>query len=100
MGTAAQKRALQTYRSALAERGLSRIEIVVRAQDRETIRAIAKQLTEDGTQAAKLREAAGAPADKYVPKKGGIVEALLLSPLASSGLKFNRSSDGARRVKF
>lgn len=100
MGTVAQKRALKTYRSGLTERGLARVEIVVPSEDRATIRAIAKQLANGGAQAAKIRETANARVEKYVPKKGGIIEALLQSPLAGSGVKFKRYRGPWRKVEL
>ncbi len=72
MGTPAQKRAVQNYRASLAERGLARFEVVAREADRELIRKLAKQLVDDGPEAARIRQAASQPSERYAPKKGGI----------------------------
>jgi hypothetical protein len=38
------------------------------------------------------------PADKYIPKKGGIIEALRRSPLVGSGVEFERYRGPWRKV--
>ena len=100
MGTPAQKRAVQNYRASLAERGLTRFEVVARDADRELIRSLARKLAEDGPEAARIRNTVKPVVQVYVPKMGGIIEALRSSPLVGSGVKFRRSNDRARRVKF
>ncbi len=100
MGTPAQKRAVQNYRASLAERGLARFEVVARDEDRELIRPLAKELASDGPEAERIRRAVTPVDQTYVPKKGGIIEALRNSPLVGSGVQFKRSNDRARRVKF
>jgi hypothetical protein len=98
MGTPAQKRAVKNYRAGLAERGLARFEVVARDEDRELIRKLAKQLAENGPEAERIRRAVSEPAEKYVPKKGGIIEALRRSPLVGSGVKFERYRGPWRKV--
>jgi hypothetical protein len=100
MATSAQTRAVKNYRAGLARRGLARFEVVARTVDRELIRMLARQLAEDGPDAARIREAAGSQEAGYVPKRGGIIEALRRSPLVGSGVKFERSKDAPRRVRF
>jgi hypothetical protein len=100
MGTPAQNRAVRNYRAGLVERGLARFEVVARDVDRELIRTLARQLAEDGPEAARIREAAAPYGAKYAPRKGGIIEALRRSPLVGSGVAFKRSKDASRRVKF
>jgi hypothetical protein len=100
MATPAQKRAVRNYRAGLAGRGLARFEVVARDADRELIRALARQLAEDGPEAAKIREAVGPRGDEYVPTKGGVIEALRRSPLVGSGVEFERSNDSSRRARF
>jgi len=100
MGTPAQNRAVRNYRAGLAERGLARFEVVARDADLELIRTLARQLAEDGPEAAKIREAIGSHGARYVPSKGGVIEALRRSPLVGSGVAFKRSKDASRRVKF
>lgn len=91
---------MRNYRAGLAERGLARFEVVARDADRELIRALARQLAEDGPEAARIREAAAPHGAGYVPGKGGLIEALRRSPLVGSGIVFKRSKDASRRVKF
>ena len=98
MGTPAQKRAIKNYRASLAERGLARFEVVAREADRELVRALVKELVEDGPQSGKIREAMSPPTEKYVPKKGGIYEALRKSPMVGSGVKFQRYRGPGRKV--
>ena len=100
MGTPAQKHAVQNYRASLAKRGLGRFEVVAREADRELIRTLARRLAEDGPDAAKIRASIAPSEERYVPKKGGIIEALRRSPLVGSGVEFKRSKDSARRVEF
>jgi hypothetical protein len=100
MGTPAQNRAVRNYRAGLAQRGLARFEVVARDADRELIRALARQLAEDGPDAVRIRKAIGSPEAAYVPGKGGLIEALRRSPLVGSGVQFKRSKDASRRVKF
>jgi hypothetical protein len=100
MGTPAQKRAVQNYRASLAQRGLGRFEVVARATDRELIRALAKRLAEDGPEAARIRATIAPNEGQYVPRKGGIIDALRHSPLVGSGVAFKRSTDSPRRVGF
>jgi hypothetical protein len=98
MATPAQKRAVRNYRAGLAERGLSRFEVVARDEDRELIRKLAKQLAEDGPEAEMIRRAVSAPAHKHIPKKGGIIEALRRSPLVGAGVEFERYRGPWRKV--
>jgi hypothetical protein len=100
MGTPAQNRAVRNYRAGLVERGLARFEVVARKADRELIRTLARQLAEDGPEAARIREAVGAPGARYTPGKGGVIEALRRSPLVGSRITFTRPKDASRRVKF
>ena len=75
-----------------------RFEVVAREGDRELVRALAKKLSEGSPEAEKIRETFGRPSEKYVPKKGGIIEELLMSPLAGSGVKFKRYRGPWRKV--
>jgi hypothetical protein len=98
IATPAQKRAVKTYRAHLAERGLVRFEVIAREGDRELVRALAKKLSEGAPETAQIRAAFSEPNEKYVPKKGGIVEELLKSPLAGSGVNFKRYRGPWRKV--
>lgn len=98
MNSTSQKRAIKNYRDRLTERGLSRFEVMGPESDRELIRAIARRLSEEGVEAARLRAAlkqAMAPGDE---KKGGIWQALRRSPLVGAELEFTRPLVDSRTV--
>ncbi len=95
MGTTAQKRATQQYRERAASRGLTRCEVLVRSEDRDLIRALARCLGEDGPQAAGLRETiVSAIETKPQPTQAlsgrEIWAALRRSPLVGADLNFER----------
>ena len=99
MGTS-QKRAIQTYRSRLRERGLARFEVLGRATDRDLIRSLARHLAEDGPHAERLRHTVSHSIAGEPPKKGGILAALRRSPLVGAGLNLTRSLEDARKVEI
>lgn len=93
-----QKRAIQTYRARLSDRGLARFEVLGRDTDRDLIRSLARRLAEDTPEASELRATisksiAGAP-----PKPGGILAALRRSPLVNAELDLSRPRDEGRKV--
>lgn len=55
MGNTAQRRALDSYRRRLGERGMARFEVLGLDSDRELIRSLARRLAEDGPDAAAAR---------------------------------------------
>lgn len=93
-----QKRAVRNYRSRLSERGLSRFEVLGRDTDRDLIRAVARQLAEDGPAATQLRAAVSQTIASESPKKGGILAALRRSPMVGAGLNLDRSREGGRKI--
>ena len=96
---ASQKRAIQSYRSRLGERGLARFEVLGRDTDRALIRALARRLAEDGPEALELRSAIRAIGGEE-GKKGGILAALRRSPLVGAALDVSRSREGGRNIKL
>jgi hypothetical protein len=91
MVAASQNRAVRNYRARLGKRGLARFEVLGRDADRELVRSIAKRLAEDTPEATRLRAAVTeVKTDPKISKKGGIVEALLRSPLVGSGIDLTR----------
>jgi len=98
MGSTSQKRALQTYRSRLTERGMARFEVLGRDADRELIRALARRLAEDGSEAARVRETVSRTIAGEPPSKGGILRALRRSPLVGADLDLTRSRESGRKV--
>lgn len=95
-----QKRAVKNYRSRLGKRGLARFEVLGRDSDRALIRSLARRLSEDTSEASRLRaiikrSIAGEPA-----RKGGILAALRRSPLVGADLDLARPREGGRKVDF
>jgi hypothetical protein len=97
--TTSQTRAIQTYRSRLKERGLSRFEVLGRDGDRELIRALARLLADDGPDARRLRAALAHAASGTGPATGGIiVAALRRSPLVGADLDLSRERNEGRDI--
>lgn len=92
-----QKRALQTYRKRLGDRGMARFEVLGLDADRELIRALARRLAEKGPQARLLRTAVGQLSAEPA-KKGGVLAALRRSPLADGEITIRRERSHGRRV--
>lgn len=74
---------------------LTRFEVTGREADRDLIRSIARCLAEGGLKAERLR-AAMAPASEIRSSKGGIVAALLSSPLMGADLNLRRDREAGR----
>jgi hypothetical protein len=98
MGNIAQKRALRNYRTRLVKRGLARFEVLGLDADRELIRFLAKRLAENDPEALRIRAAVSQTITGEPPKKGGILAALLRSPLVGADLNLARSHDTGRKV--
>lgn len=98
MGDSAQKRALRNYRTRLVNRGMARFEVLGLDADRDLIRSLAKRLSEDGPDAARIRAAVSRTITGEPPKKGGILAALRRSPLVGAELNLARSREGGRKV--
>ena len=97
MGTS-QKRAIKNYRSRLSERGLARFEVLGLTADRGLIRALARRLAEDDSEASRLRAAVSHAVAGEPPKKGGILAALRRSPLVGAEVDLTRPRDEGRKV--
>ena len=98
MDNTSQKRALGAYRSRLSQRGIARFEVLGREADRALIRSIARRLTEDGPEAARLRTSLADVLDAPGTKTGGILAALRRSPLVGFDLDLTRSEEEGRRI--
>ena len=98
MAKSSQQRAIECYRRRLHSRGLGRFEVLGRDGDRELVRAIARQLAEEGPAAAGLRSIIAASVAGEPPKKGGILAALRRSPLVGAGLAPSRPRLRGRKV--
>ena len=98
MANPSQNRALRNYRSRLTERGMARFEVLGLTSDRDLIRSLARRLAEDGPEASRLRADVARMIVGEPRKKGGILEALRRSPLATANLDLTRSRDAGRRT--
>ncbi|HET7864167.1 MAG TPA: hypothetical protein VFL86_07130 [Burkholderiaceae bacterium] len=98
MSGAAQKRALQKYRTRLTELGMARFEVLGLDADRDLIRSLAKRLTEEGPEAAKIQTTLRTNLHGEAPPKGRILAALRRSPLMGSDLDSARARVGGRRL--
>lgn len=94
-----QKRALQTYRKRLGDRGMARFEVLGLDADRELIRTLARRLAEKGPQARQLRATVNQLSAEPA-KKGGILAALRRSPLVDAGIEIKRDRSAGRRVNL
>jgi hypothetical protein len=86
----AQKRAVDAYRSRLAERGLSRFEVLGAHCDREFLRSFARWLAEGGPDASRVRSTIESAMGVASSTKGNILAALMNSPLRSAGIRLDR----------
>ena len=98
MSNRAQKRAIENYRSRLAERGIVRFELQALRSDRDLIRTLARKLADEGPEAGKIRRTVRQAIAAEPPRKGGIVTALLASPLIGSELDLTRAREEGRKV--
>jgi hypothetical protein len=98
MSKTSQRRAIDNYRSRLTERGMVRFEVIGRDADRELVRSVAKRLAEGGPEADRLRSAVNQAVSGEPPGKGGILKALLASPLIGSELDLTRPREEGRKV--
>jgi hypothetical protein len=86
MSNAAQKRAIESYRARLTQRGFKRFEVLALESDRELIRSLARQLAEDGPEAEEARQTVKALVGGAPRKPGGILASLRRSPLVGADL--------------
>jgi hypothetical protein len=98
MSKPSQQRAIANFRNRLAEKGLVRFEVTGRDADRELVRNVARRLAEGGPDSDRLRAAVRANVGGEPPRKGGILKALLASPLIGSELDLTRPHEEGRKV--
>ena len=98
MSKSSQQRAIASFRKRLAEKGLIRFEVTGRTVDRELVRTVARRLAEGGPASDRLRAAVKQNVDGNPPKKGGILAALLASPLIGSELDLTRLREEGRSI--
>jgi len=93
-----QKRALRNYRNRLNARGMARFEVLGLDADRELIRALARLLAENSSDATRIRASVRRTVAGEPPKKGGILAALRRSPLIGADLDVSRPVTHGRKV--
>ena len=71
MVQASQRRAVADHRRRLAERGISRYEVRGLAKDKELVRKLAKRLSADDADAARLRAEIIKQVSDQPPTRGG-----------------------------
>jgi hypothetical protein len=98
MSKLSQKRATANFRNRLAQKGLVRFEVTGRDSDRELVRTVARRLAEGGPDSERLRAAVRKNIGSAPIKKGGILKALLSSPLIGSELDLTRPREEGRKV--
>ena len=98
MSKSSQRRAIDKYRSRLGRRGMARFEVIGRNTDRELVRSVARLLAEGGVDADRLRATVKQTLSGEPSKRGGIVKALLASPLVGSKFDLTRAREEGRRV--
>jgi hypothetical protein len=98
MTGASQKRALKNYRKRISARGLARFEVQGLPRDKELIRSLAKQLAKNDSESQRLRDAVRQGIKKNDPSKGGVLLALLRSPLAGADLDLKREFVEPREI--
>ena len=95
MAARAQKAAISNYRSRQTGRGVVRFELQAFEADRDLIRALARRLVEDGPGSGEIRRTVQ---QAISGEPGGILAALLRSPLVNADLDLTRSRDEGRDV--
>ena len=98
MAQASQRRAVANHRQRLAERGISRYEVRGLAKDKELVRKLAKRLSADDADAARLRAEIIKQVSDQPPTRGGIWAALRRSPAVGADLDLTRERVPERDV--
>ena len=98
MSKSSQQRAIANFRNRLAEKGLVRFEVTGRDSDRDLVRTVARRLAEGGPESDRLRSVVNQTISGGPPRKGGILKALLTSPLVGSELDLTRPREEGRKV--
>lgn len=98
MSNSAQKKANQSYRSRLSQRGIARFEIQALETDRELIRNLARRLADGGPEAERARVMVEQIVAGERRTPGGILKALRRSPLVGADLDLTRAREKGREV--
>ncbi|HEY0796348.1 MAG TPA: hypothetical protein VGD64_11260 [Acidisarcina sp.] len=98
MSDTAQKRAIRNYRTRLRNRGVTRFEVLGLDIDRDLIRSLAKRLAEDDAEASRIRLEMARNVSGGQVTKGGILAALLRSPLVGIDIQIERPLSAGRNI--
>ena len=98
MSKPSQRRAVANFRSRLDKQGLIRFEVTGRGADRDLVRTLARRLAEGGPESERLRGVVSRTLSGGPPKKGGILRALMASPLLGSELDLTRTREEGRKI--
>ncbi len=98
MANGAQRRANDSYRARQSKRGVVRFELQALDADRTLLRALARKLVADGPEAQRIRRSVAETIGGEPPKTGGVLAALLRSPLVGADLYLTRMHDEGRKV--
>jgi len=100
MAKASQKRAVANHRHRLAQRGISRYEVRGLDKDKQLFRLLAKRLSADDADAARLRTEIMKQVSDQTPTRGGIWAALRRSPAVGADLDLTRERAPERDIDF
>ena len=95
--TAARK-AVETYRRRLRERGLDRFEVRGREVDKPLLRALADRLAVGGSEADALRATLRAELAPEAQRRGGVFAALRRSPHVGVDIAVEREVTPGREI--
>jgi hypothetical protein len=95
-----QAKAVAKYRNRLADKGLTRFEVLGRKSDSALIRKLARTIAEDVAKAAALREFAEKIVGDEKQSRGSILAAFRRAPFIGAELDLTRSDDDARTIQF
>jgi hypothetical protein len=96
MGSSSQARAIENYRKRLSKRGMARFEVLALKRDRDLVRAVARRLAENTPQAEEMRASLQQSASLEPRRKGGVLAALRLWPIAD--LDLTRPFEEGRKI--
>lgn len=94
----AQRRAVVSYRTRRLKLGMVRFELQALDADRALLRALAHKLAADGPEAQSIRHLLAEAIGGAPPTPGGVLAALLRSPLVGAELGLDRVRDEGRKV--
>jgi hypothetical protein len=98
MGKEAQKWAVAAHRSRQTKRGMVRFELQAHEADRALLRALARTLAADGPEAGRIRRTVTEAIRGEPTKAGGVLDALLRSPLVGAELDLSREREEGRKI--